>query len=65
MSEMKERELHNCFYTSSLNHKATSSLPGQPEPGFNYIHKFYKSHTKITLFNKETHNIFNSHKNLD
>jgi len=62
---MKERELHNCFYTSSLNHKATSSLPGQPEPGFNFIHKFYKSHTKITHFNKETHNIFDSHKNLD
>jgi len=25
---MKEREFHNCFYTGSLNHKATSSLPG-------------------------------------
>jgi len=27
VSEMKERELHSCFYTGSLNHKATSSLP--------------------------------------
>jgi len=25
---MREREMHNCFYTGSLNHKATSSLPG-------------------------------------
>jgi len=39
---MRERELHNCFYTGSLNHKATSSLPGQPELGFHYIQKFYK-----------------------
>jgi len=34
---MRERRLHNCFYTGSLNHKATSSFPGQPEPGFHYI----------------------------
>jgi len=34
---MGEREMHNCFYTSSLNHKATSSLPGQSELGFHYI----------------------------
>ena len=60
MSEMKERELHNCFYTYSLNHKATSSIPGQPEPSFHYIQKFYKSYTKITLLNKETHKIFDS-----
>ena len=53
------------FYTGSLNHKATSSLPRQPEPGFHYIQKFYKSHTKVTLLNKETHKIFDSHKNLD
>jgi len=25
---MMERELHNCFYTASLNHRATSSLQG-------------------------------------
>jgi len=25
---MKEIELHSCFYTSSLNHRATSNLPG-------------------------------------
>ena len=62
---MKEREMHNCFYIGSLNHRATSSLPGQSEPGFHYIQKFYKSHTKITLLNKETHKIFDSHKNLD
>jgi len=61
---MRERELHSCFYTGSLNHRATSSLPGQPESGFHYIQKFYKSHTKITLLNKETRKIFDSHKNL-
>jgi len=52
---MRERELHSCFYTGSLNHRATSSVPGQLKPGFHYIQKFYKSHTKITLLNKETH----------
>jgi len=62
---MRERELHSCFYTGSLNHRATSSLPGQYEHDFHYIQKFYKSHTKITLLNKETHKIFDSHKNLD
>jgi len=56
--------MHNCFYTGSLNHRATSSLPGQPEPGFHYIQKFYKSH-KITLLNTKTHKIFDSQKNLD
>jgi len=55
---MKRREWHNYFYTSSLNHRATSSLPWQPESGFHYIQKFYKSHQKITLLNKETHKIF-------
>jgi len=24
---MKERELHSCFYTGSLHHRATSNLP--------------------------------------
>jgi len=43
MSGMRERELHNCFYNGSLNHRATSSLPGQPELGFYYIQKFCKS----------------------
>jgi len=57
--------MHNCFYTGSLNHKATSSLPGQPEPGFHYIQKFYKSHTKITLWNNNTHKIFDSQRYLD
>jgi len=52
---MKGREWNNYFYTGSLNHKATSSLSGQPEPSFHYIKKFYKSFTKITLLNKETH----------
>jgi len=59
---MKERELHNCFYIGSLNHKDTSYLLGQPEPSFHYIKKVYKSHTKITLLNKETHKIFDSQK---
>jgi len=43
--------MHNCFYTGSLNHRATSNFPGQLEPGFHYIQKFYKSNTKITLLN--------------
>jgi len=65
VSEMREREMHNCFYTGSLNQRDISSLPGQPEPGFHYIQKFYKSHTKITLLSNKTHKTFNSHKNLD
>jgi len=65
VSEMRERELHNYFYIGSLNHRAISSLLGQSELGFHNIQKFYKSHTKITLLNKKTHKIFNSHKNLD
>jgi len=56
--------MHNCFYIGSLNHRATSSLSGQPEPSFYYIQKFYKSHTKITLLNNKIHKIFDSHKNL-
>ena len=59
---MRERELHNCFYTGSLNHRATSCLPGQPESSFHYIQKFYKSHTKIKLLNTKTHKIFDSQK---
>jgi len=43
--------MQSCFYTGSLNHKATSSFPGQPQPGFHYIQKFYRSNTKITLLN--------------
>jgi len=57
--------MHNYFYTGSLNQKATSSLPGQSEPSFHYIQKFYKSHNKITLLNTKTQKIFDSHKNLD
>jgi len=57
--------MHNCFYTGSLNHRATSSLPRQLEPGFHYIQNFYKSNTKITLLNNKTHKIFDSHTNLD
>jgi len=53
--------MHSCFYNSLLNHKGTSSLPGQPEPSFHYIQKFYKSHTKIKLLNNKTHKIFDSH----
>jgi len=37
----------------------------QLEPGFHYIQKFYKLHTKIILLNKETQKTFYSHKNLD
>jgi len=43
---MKERELDSYFYTGSLNHKATSSLPGQPGSDFHYYQKFYKSQTQ-------------------
>jgi len=57
--------MHNCFYIGSLNHKATSCLPRQPEPCFHYIQKFYKLNTKITLLNNKTHKIYDSHKNLD
>jgi len=55
---MKGRKWHNCFYIGSLNHRATSNLPEQPHLCFHYIQKFYKSHTKITLLNKETNKIF-------
>ena len=58
--------MHSFFYTSLLNHRATSSLPRELHSffytSFQYIQKFYKSHTKITLLNKETHKIFDSHK---
>jgi len=64
VSDMKRIKWNSCFYTSSLNDKATSSLLGQPKSYFNYIQNVYKSYTKITLLNKETHKIFYSHKNL-
>jgi len=54
---MRERELHNCFYIGSLNHRVTSSLPRQPESGFHYSQKFYKSNNKIRLLNKEPQKI--------
>ena len=41
---MMEREMHNCFYTGSLNHRATSSLPGQPER----VSTIFKSFTNQT-----------------
>jgi len=56
--------MHNYFYIGSLNHRATSSFPRQPEPGFHYIQKFYKSNTKITLLNTK-HTRFLTHKNLE
>jgi len=56
--------MHNCFYIDSLNHKATSSFPGEPEPVFHYIQKFYRSNTKITLLNTK-HTRFLTHKNLE
>ena len=52
--------MHNCFYIGSLNHRATYNFPGQLEPGFHYIQKFYKSNTKI--LNNKTHKIFDSQK---
>ena len=57
--------MHNCFYTGSLNHRATSNFPRPLEPGFHYIQNFYKSNTKITLLNNKSHKIFDSHKNLE
>jgi len=62
VSEKKEKEWHNYFYIGSLNHKGTSNLPGQHEIDFHYIQKFYKSHTKITLLNKENTKILYSQK---
>jgi len=65
VSEMKERELHSFFI---LVHSITELRPvyqDNLELGFHYVQKFYKSHTKVTLLNKETHKIFYSHKNLD
>jgi len=61
--EMKERRMHNYFYTGSLNHRATSSFPGQHEPGFHYIQKFYKSNTKITCLNTK-HTRFLTHTKI-
>jgi len=46
---MKERKLDSCFYTGSLNHRATSSTQEQLEPYLHYYQKFYKPQTKITL----------------
>jgi len=45
VSEIKERELHSCFYTGSLNHKATFSLLGQPEPSFHCIQNTHQDYT--------------------
>ena len=50
--------MHNCFYTGSLNHRATSSFPGQPEPGLQIKHQDY-------TFEHKAHKIFDSHKNLE
>jgi len=55
--------MQSCFYTGSLNHGATSSFPGQLEPGFHYIQKFYKSNTKITLLNTK-HTRLLTHKKI-
>jgi len=50
---MKVGEWHKCFYIGSLNHKATTSLPGQLEFGFPHIQKFYISHTKLHFWTKK------------
>jgi len=62
VSKMREREFDICFYTGSLNHRATSSLSGQPETGFHYYQKFYKTHTNIILLNNRNTKIFYSQK---
>jgi len=62
---MKEKELDNCFYFGSHNHKATSSLLGQLGYGFHYYQNFYKSQTKIKLLNNINTKIFYSHKNIN
>jgi len=41
---MRERELHNCFYTGSLNHKATCSLAGQSK----HVFRLYSKVLQIT-----------------
>jgi len=61
---MRERRSHTCIYTSSLNHKATSNLPEQPEPSFPLLSKVLQNHTRITLLNKENTKIFEFHKNI-
>jgi len=65
MNKMREKGSHSCFYTGSLNHKATSSLSGQFDPSFHNYQKFYKTHTKIILLNNRNTKIFESHKNIN
>jgi len=64
VSEIKERELHSCFYTNSLNHKVTSSLLGQPKPSFNYIQNFTNHTPRLHFWTKKLTR-FLTHKNLD
>jgi len=61
---MKERELHNCFYTGSLNHRAISSLLGQAEPTFHYIQSFTNHTPRLHFWTKKLTRIL-THKNLD
>jgi len=65
MNKMREKGSHTCFYTNSLNHIATSSLPRNLSLIFHYYQKFYKTHTKITLFNNGNTKIFETYKDLN
>jgi len=64
MNKTRKRRSHTCFYTGSLNHRATFSLPRQHEPNFTLLSKVLQNHIKITLLNKANTKIFESHKNL-
>jgi len=64
MNKIRKKGSHTCFYASSLNHKSTSSLPGQLEPGFPLFSKVLQNYTKITLLNKENTKFLNPTKIL-
>jgi len=55
--------LNNYFYIGSLNHRGTSSLPGQPEYGFHYIQSFRNHTPKLHFWTKKLTRFF-THKNL-
>jgi len=50
MNKMRESRSHTCFYIGSLNHKATSNLPGQHEPDFQLLSKVLQNqHIDLTV----------------
>ena len=63
--EIRERRMYSCFYTGSLNHRAISSFPGQPEPGFPLYSKVLQIKHQDYTFEHKAHKTFDSHKNLE